>query len=85
MEDDDRPKLSNLQQWIEQYGAYWKIPRHEWDAANAKYQDDRRAYLGGPLSKADRTAINRRHGDDESAAGRFLKIRPNQMNSEWRI
>jgi hypothetical protein len=35
--------------------------------------------------KADRTAINRRHGDDESAAGRFLKIRPNPMNSEWRI
>lgn len=25
------------------------------------------------------------HGDDESAAGRLLEIRPNQMNSEWRI
>jgi hypothetical protein len=27
----------------------------------------------------------RRHGDDESAAGRLLKTRPNQMNSEWRV
>ena len=28
---------------------------------------------------------NAAHGDDESAAGRFLKTRPNQMNSEWRV
>ena len=49
------------------------------------YQDDGRAYFGGPLSKAGRTAINRRHGDDESAVGRLLKTRPIQMNSEWRI
>jgi hypothetical protein len=26
---------------------------------------------------------NAAHGDVESAAGRFLKTRPNQMNSNW--
>ena len=60
MEDDGRPKPPDLQECIEKYGAYWKIPWHEWDAANAKYQHDRRGYLGGPLSKTDRTAIKRR-------------------------
>ena len=60
MEDDDRPKPPNLQEWIEKCGAYWKIPWQEWDATNAKYQHDRRAYLGGPLSKKDLTAIKRR-------------------------
>jgi hypothetical protein len=28
---------------------------------------------------------NAAHDDDESAAGRFFEIRPNQMNSEWRV
>jgi hypothetical protein len=60
MEDDHRPKPPDLQAWIEKYGAYWKILWHEWDAANEKYQHDRRAYLGGPLSEADRKAIKRR-------------------------
>jgi hypothetical protein len=55
-----RPKSPDLQAWIEKYGAYWKIPWAEWDAASAKYQHVRRAYLGGSLSEADRTAIKRR-------------------------
>jgi hypothetical protein len=60
MVDNHRPKPPDLQHWIEKYGAYWKILWQEWDAANAKYQRDRRAYLGGPLGEADRTAIRRR-------------------------
>ena len=28
---------------------------------------------------------NAARGDDESAAGRFLETRPNQMNSKWRV
>lgn len=62
MEDDYRPKPPDLQEWTEKYGAYWKIPCDEWDAANANYQHYRRAFLGGPLSEADRTPIKRRTG-----------------------
>jgi hypothetical protein len=60
MKDDDRPKPPDLQEWIAKHGAYWQIPWHEWDAVTAMYQNDRRAYLGGPISKEDRTAIKRR-------------------------
>ena len=60
MQGDDRPKPPDLQAWIEKYDAYWKIPWQNWDAVNAKYQHDCRAYLGGPLSEADRKAIKRR-------------------------
>ena len=55
-----RSKSPDLQVWIEKFGAYWNIPWQEWDAINEKYQHDRRAYLGGPLSAADRKVVKRR-------------------------
>lgn len=58
--DDDNRQPPDLQEWIERYGGYHKTPWDKWDAANLKYQRDRRGYLGGSLNQEDRTAIKRR-------------------------
>lgn len=45
------PQPPDLQQWIARYGGYLKIPWDEWDRAVETYENERRAYLGGPYTK----------------------------------
>jgi hypothetical protein len=59
-DDAGRPKAPDLREWIARYGGYWKIPWREWDAANAKYQRDRRTYLEGPIVQEQRKRRRKR-------------------------
>ena len=55
------------------------------DNTEAIFETSRMPISADHLVRQIELQSNAAHGDDESAAGRLLKTRPNQMNSEWRV